>query len=247
MINPAADWPIHWVESATSSSDLVREAVADGATSGTGFLVGEQTQGRGRRGANWSSAKGGMYYSLLLKPTFPAKEWFGLAFVASLAVREAIAACLPNETVGLKWPNDVLIKGRGKVSGILIEASGDNLIIGTGVNIAPVTPIDGTRLPAAAIQDCGSIDLTPHQLAESYRDRLARRYEDYVRNGFDDVRTEWLAYCLHKGEMMRVHLSDKTITGTFIDLGVDGTMYLLADDGATHHISTGDVELIGTV
>jgi len=246
-MNPAPDWPINWVESATSSSDLVREAAAAGAASGTGFLVGEQTQGRGRRGASWSSAQGGMYYSLLLKPACPATEWFGLAFVASLAIREAIADCLTNETVGLKWPNDVLIKGRGKISGILIEVSGDNLIIGTGVNIAAVTPIDGTRLPAAAIQDCGSIDLTPRQLAESYRDRLARRYENYVHNGFDDVRTEWLAHCLHKGEMMRVHLLDKTITGAFMDLGADGTMYLLADDGATHHISTGDVELIGTV
>ena len=246
-MNPAPDWPINWVESATSSSDLVREAAAAGAASGTGFLVGEQTQGRGRRGASWSSAQGGMYYSLLLKPACPATEWFGLAFVASLAIREAIADCLTNETVGLKWPNDVLIKGRGKVSGILIEVSGDNLIIGTGVNIAAVTPIDGARLPAAAIQDCGSIDLTPRQLAESYRDRLARRYGDYVHNGFDDVRTEWLAHCLHKGEMMRVHLLDKTITGAFMDLGADGTMYLLADDGTTHHISTGDVELIGTV
>jgi biotin-(acetyl-CoA carboxylase) ligase len=46
---------------------------------------------------------------------------------------------------------------------------------------------------------------------------------------------------------MTVHLADTAISGVFADLGEDGTLHLLADDGTTHHISTGDVELMGQV
>ena len=80
MTVSTADWPITVVETATSSSDLARAAAADGAAEGTGFLVGTQTAGRGRRGRSWASGQGGMYYSVLLKPPFLPDRWFGLSF-----------------------------------------------------------------------------------------------------------------------------------------------------------------------
>ena len=51
---------INSVDVATSSSDLAWDAACDAAPAGTAFLVGEQTKGRGRRGASWLSARGGM-------------------------------------------------------------------------------------------------------------------------------------------------------------------------------------------
>ena len=46
--------------------------------------------------------------------------------------------------VALKWPNDVLI-GEDKVSGVLIEMDGDDLLVGIGVNLryAPDVPTSG--------------------------------------------------------------------------------------------------------
>ena len=75
------------VDSATSSSDLAWAAAAQGAPSGTAYLVREQTAGRGRRGAGWSSHRGGMYFSILLRPAIDTRHWFGLSFVAALAMR----------------------------------------------------------------------------------------------------------------------------------------------------------------
>ena len=82
------------VDVASSSSDLAWQAAADGAVSGTAFLVGEQTAGRGRRGAAWASARGGMYLSILLRPAVPPKAFFGLSFIAALAIRAELAARL---------------------------------------------------------------------------------------------------------------------------------------------------------
>ena len=205
------------VDVASSSSDLAWQAAADGAASGTAFLVGEQTAGRGRRGAAWSSARGGMYLSILLRSAIPPNAFFGLSFVAALAIRAELADCLPAQEICLKWPNDILAGG-GKICGILLEARGDSVVIGTGVNIAPVTPVAGARLPATSIHDIGGDDVTPTNLAESYAMNLLARVDDYVRAGFGPVRLEWLRHCAHIDGKVRVSTGTEVMEGFFDNL-----------------------------
>ena len=245
----SSNWSVTILQTATSSSDIVKQAAEQGAPEGTGILVLEQTAGRGRRGAVWQSAVGGMYFSLLLRPDFPVREWFGLSFVAALAIREELAAILPQNTVSLKWPNDVLVgdaRSYGKICGILSEASGETLIIGTGVNIAPVNTPANAKQPALAVQDFGA-NITPQELSKRYMANLGQRYSDYSQAGFAAVRDEWLKYAAHLGKPVSTQINGKTLFGLFDDLGQDGTMLLLDDDGGRHHISTGDVDLIGSL
>ena len=128
MLSKTGGAAITIVDSATSSSDLVWAAAAQDAPSGTAFLVREQTAGRGRRGAGWSSARGGMYFSILLRPAISQRLWFGLSFVAALAIRQELARCLADVPVMLKWPNDVLAGG-GKLCGILLEGRGEAVVM----------------------------------------------------------------------------------------------------------------------
>lgn len=232
------------VDVATSSSDLVWRAAADGAPSGTAFLVGEQTAGRGRRGAGWASAQGGMYLSVLLHPSTKTDTVWGLSFVAALAVREAIAACLPSVDVKLKWPNDILAGG-GKICGILLEARGDAVVIGTGVNIAPVTPLRDAKLPPVSFHELDDRTTTPEVLARDYATRLLHRAAQWEYDGFAPVRLEWLDHCAHIGQAVRVTTGSRVIVGDFEDLGEDGALVIRADDGTVQRVTTGDVELTG--
>lgn len=234
------------VDVATSSSDLAWQAASEGAPSGTAFLVGEQTAGRGRRGAGWSSARGGMYFSILLRPDVPASGLFGLSFLASLAIREEIARRLPVTDVTLKWPNDILAAG-GKICGILLEARDGAVVIGTGVNIEPVKMVPGAKLPAVAMRDFGDQETTAERLAYAYGSNLMARLTGYERDGFAPVRQEWLKHCGHLGTALRVGQVDSVVTGTFVDLGSDGTLHLEDSQGRRHAITTGDVELMGAV
>ena len=236
------------IDVATSSSDLAWQAAGSGAPAGTAFLVGEQTAGRGRRGSGWSSARGGMYLSMILRPQVEASTLWGLSFVAALAIREAIAERLPNQDVGLKWPNDVVVAG-GKVCGLLLEARDGAVVIGTGVNIAPVPAVPGAKLPAISLQDLGDAATTPAMLAEAYATRLLAGAALWERDGFSAVRLEWLRHCAHIGARMKVTTgwagSDVAIEGDFVDLGMDGALLLRNDTGAERRITTGDVELTG--
>jgi BirA family biotin operon repressor/biotin-[acetyl-CoA-carboxylase] ligase len=95
-------------------------------------LALSQWAGRGQFGRTWQSPPGNMYASWRLPN--PPKPWAGML---SLVVGYMIIRGLMSDggiEVQLKWPNDLLIKGK-KVGGILIEARGDVFIAGVGVNL----------------------------------------------------------------------------------------------------------------
>ncbi|MDR2176089.1 MAG: biotin--[acetyl-CoA-carboxylase] ligase, partial [Synergistaceae bacterium] len=117
----------------------------------------EQTAGRGRLTRRWESPKGGgIYFSILFRPSLPSSKVHLVNVAAALSVSEAVRSLLGVET-SLKWPNDLLLScssadssagaGRdavdretgGKICGILSEsvfrgASLDYCITGIGIN-----------------------------------------------------------------------------------------------------------------
>ena len=249
------NWSIATEQSATSTSDLAKRAAVNGAPSGHAFLAIEQTAGRGRHGRHWDSQKGGMYLSVLLRPSVPIDQWFALSFAASLAVLEAVRAKLATHLslaempqTGLKWPNDVIVAG-GKISGILLEVEGKALIVGSGVNIAPVGQVGSQSIAPIALADIwpdGVRDLPqPYDFATAYLDRLEFWYDRFLQSGFGPIRDAWLENALFLGQQVAVQCGAKVLSGFFHDLGMDGTMLLLDDSGQTRHITTGDVKLLG--
>ena len=249
------DWSLEVVPSATSTSDLARQAAAAGAPAYSAFLALEQTAGRGRRGRRWVSRHGGMYLSVLLRPHIDRAQWFGFSFIAALAVFEAIQSWFTAPLLGanqlkmgLKWPNDIIVGG-GKIAGILLEAGDDYLIIGSGVNIAPVEGDPKTGIPpvslAQFLNDAQAPMPTPDMLAAAYLDRLSIWYDVLVTLGFGPVRAAWLAHHAFAGQDLQVQTDEMAVRGRFVDLGMDGALVLLDDSGKTHHITTGDVQLFG--
>jgi BirA family biotin operon repressor/biotin-[acetyl-CoA-carboxylase] ligase len=205
-----------------------------------------------------------MYLSVLLRPTVKKKYWFALSFAASLAaldtVRHQLCQHFDNEHMpqtGLKWPNDVIMSG-GKIAGILLEAEGQTLIVGSGINIAPVHSLVRQRenykasnhqvVEPAALADiwpqtAGGLP-TPHLLARCFMTRLFYWHGKFDQSGFAPIRDAWLANALFFGETLSVWNGTKKISGVFNDLGMDGALLLLDDSGHTHHITTGDVQLL---
>lgn len=122
-----------------STNDDLLEAGKQGAPHGTGLAARAQTAGRGRRGHKWDSTAGNLLLSIVLRPCVNPAKYSGLAAVSGLVVLEALEKQgLANE-IGLKWPNDLVARGR-KLGGILVEAARDNegkpfAVCGIGVNV----------------------------------------------------------------------------------------------------------------
>jgi BirA family transcriptional regulator, biotin operon repressor / biotin---[acetyl-CoA-carboxylase] ligase len=102
-----------------------------------------QTMGRGQRGSQWHSEAGSsLCASFVLKPSFLSmQDQYFLYKIAALAVAKALQAVLGEDAhaVMIKWPNDILIKGK-KAAGILIENQVSEgrmtaAVIGVGLNV----------------------------------------------------------------------------------------------------------------
>jgi len=128
--------------SVTDSTQTVARFLAEqGAPDRTLVWADRQTAGRGRMQRRWDSGSGGLYFSLVLRPRFPASRLAEL----SLAAAGAAAAALSTQGISavVKPPNDVIgARGKrsGKVCGILAEASGgaravEWLVLGVGINV----------------------------------------------------------------------------------------------------------------
>ncbi|MBM4318447.1 MAG: biotin--[acetyl-CoA-carboxylase] ligase [Deltaproteobacteria bacterium] len=98
---------------------LLEEARLGLAGEGTVLLAEEQTGGRGRGDHRWESPPGmGLYLSALLRPTLPPERLGLVTLACGVAVCETCAQA--GVCAQLRWPNDVLVRGR-KLAGILCE------------------------------------------------------------------------------------------------------------------------------
>lgn len=104
---------------------------------GTVVLADNQISGRGRFNRDWISAPGkDLLVSIVLRPKLSQLRYVNMA--ATIAVAD-MAKNITEQSVSIKWPNDVRINGK-KVAGILVESALDNstlkhAIVGIGINV----------------------------------------------------------------------------------------------------------------
>jgi BirA family biotin operon repressor/biotin-[acetyl-CoA-carboxylase] ligase len=207
--------------------------------------AGRQTGGRGRRGRVWVSEPGNLFASLLLTDTAPPEHWPELAFVAALAIHDAVAEAAPalRTQLFIKWPNDLLLAGR-KFSGILIEGeSGSAVVVGIGVNC--VSHPSDTDYPATDLKAAGaqaSAEALFTILSAKMLGRLAQWNDG---EHFSTIRADWLARAAGRGEQVRVRLADEDLTGRFEDVDEAGRLVLSLADGSRKTIAAGDVLMLG--
>lgn len=235
-------------ETASTNADAL-EAARRGEAGGLWVSAGRQTAGRGSRGREWVSLPGNLYASLLLKDPAEARRLPELTFVASLAVRNALAGLAQSRQAtrdfSLKWPNDVLCGGR-KVSGILLETHevpgwGVAVVIGVGVNVAN-HPAE--TLHKASDLAAEGLSATPGDVLE----RIAVEMDEALRRwgggkGFSGIREDWLSQASGLGERIFVRLPNRQLSGLFEDLDDEGMLCLLLDDGSTVKLSVADIFL----
>lgn len=210
------------------------------------ITAGAQSAGRGRMDRSWASPAGNLYASLLLSDPAPLPHAPELAFVAALAVRDAVIAAAPGlaPVAQFKWPNDLLLAGR-KCAGILIEGEASagrsaSVVVGIGVNCMSHPPATPDR-PATDLS-CHGAAVTPEQLFERLSAAMCRRLVQWDRGAeFAGIRADWLAAARGVGEGITVRNGGGDRHGRFVGLDASGCLLLELPSGATEKIAAGDV------
>ncbi len=188
------------------------------------------------------SPPGNLYASTIVRPMAGDPPAHTLALVAAVALDQLLRAYIDPGRVMIKWPNDLLVDG-AKISGILLEAIDDAVVVGIGVNLAHhpegldrVT----TSLAAAAGTAPDPADFV-EDLAESFAHWLRRWRSERL----PAVLQQWRQRAHPIGTALTAGLPDGSrIDGVFDGLDDDGTLRLRLGDGMIHHVHAGDVFLL---
>ena len=235
---------IRIVEEAGSTNADLAALIREGRAGGEGewLVARRQSEGRGRHGRTWFDGSGNFMGSTLVRRLDRDPPPASLSFVAALAVHDAARRAIGEEAdLSLKWPNDVLLGG-GKLSGILLEMVGNNVVVGIGVNLVSAPDLPDRK--TASIADQGivpELETFAHGLAEAFAARLA----EWRREGLSVMLQRFLASSIHApGSSMRVHDGQgEPIEGRFAGLETsDGALRLRLADGSEHVIRAGDVD-----
>lgn len=229
-------------ETAASTNDEVRLLGEAGAPGGLVLLALQQTAGRGRRGAAWFSPAGeSLAFSILIRPEESKALWPRLALATGLAVAEAIESF--GVTAGIKWPNDVWIRGR-KVAGILVEAGRDFAVVGIGINVTTREfPAEVAGIATSLRIETGTDPLRPDVLGAILR-RFAIR-QGQIGGDFDGLLESVRQRCVLTGHRVSLSTASGPKQGTIEGIAPGGELILRTDSGLENLIQADEVRILG--
>ena len=128
---------IYYFNTIDTTQNFAMKIASKKNENGSVVISKKQTGGRGRMKRKWRSPVGGIWMSVIIHPEFDVTHTTLVPIATSLALCIAIEKTLKINTK-LKWPNDVILKGK-KVAGVLIDASIisnqiENMVLGIGIN-----------------------------------------------------------------------------------------------------------------
>lgn len=242
-------------ESVDSTQRLVREWLDEGTSEVAVAVAAHQTAGRGRRGRGWTAPAGA---ALLLSAGFRPSQLgtrhaWRLAATLSLAMLDAAedAAGLRDDTLWLKWPNDIVAEAADgrlvKVAGVLGESVSDgerveSAVVGIGVNSdwpAELFPTELAQSMSSLREVAGGRPIDNEALLDAFLARLEPRYEALRTGTFDAG--GWSRRQRTTGRLVEVDLGGRVLEGEA--RGVDpesGALIVQAGD-RLERVDTGEV------
>jgi len=165
--------------------------------------------------------------------------------ICSLVIADAIEG-LTGLPAGLKWPNDIFIRGR-KAGGILTESGTtgghlDYVVVGMGLNVnLAVSALPELRDMATSLSQELGREVSRLELLWKILEGIEMRYES-LRRG-KSPHEEWAARLINLGRQVQVTMPQGALAGWAEGVDADGVLILRLPDGQRKRILAGDVTL----
>jgi BirA family biotin operon repressor/biotin-[acetyl-CoA-carboxylase] ligase len=239
---------MHYYPSTPSTIDVARRMATEGDPAelhGTVVIAEEQTGGVGRLGRCWVSPEGGVWITIILRPTIPIDHVFMITMAGAVAIARAIRREFDLGAM-IKWPNDIYI-GDKKVAGLLLELSAESdvihhclLSIGIDVNIdidelSPSLQRDVTTIKAELDREVNRATFLARLLRE-----FERHYDLLEAQEYDAIVREWKSMSCTLEQRVHVNTLKRSIEGEAIDIDEYGALLIRKENGRIERVIAGD-------
>jgi len=213
--------------------DIAKEYARKGYPEWTIIVAEEQTSGRGRMNRKWVSPKGGLWFSIILRPKFEPKYVIHTGLIIALSITEVLIEKY-NLDAKVKWPNDVYIDNVGKIAGILVESSItgfkiDFIIAGIGLN----TNVDKKHLEdlkATSLLELLGKRVDNKNILRYIIDRI-KLYYSLIPEGLPLIIGRYNNVLLNRGEIIRLKTPEGEVKGILREIDSNAGIVLMNRNG----------------
>jgi BirA family biotin operon repressor/biotin-[acetyl-CoA-carboxylase] ligase len=235
---PGRESKIHYFQELSSTMDVARKMARNGCPDFTVVIAGFQNMGRGRLQRVWHSEKGGLYFTIILRPNLDPAFNFRFNFAASLVLAKVLQKMF-HVDAKVKWPNDIIVDNL-KLSGMLsemgIEAGKPSYVnIGIGVNVNN----DPTEQEpnATTLKKLLGTHIDRRRLLSSFLDDFQELVSD---SPLKDIITQWKQHTMTIGKRVKIFTTGDCHEGIALDVDDTGALILEKEDGTKKKVIYGD-------
>ncbi|RLB91383.1 MAG: biotin--[acetyl-CoA-carboxylase] ligase [Deltaproteobacteria bacterium] len=236
--DPSVRDQIYHFQEVETTMDTAKTLAREGAPHFSCVIAEHQTRGRGRLNREWISSRGGLWFTLILKPLEPPPLVYIYNFAASLSLSRVLNQ-LFDVDISVKWPNDLLL-GKQKLAGMLseMETRGDMvqfLVIGIGINVN--NDPSNKEFKAVSLKNVLKKKVSRKQILTAFLLEFKNRI--HAIKG-PEIIDQWKKQTSTIGSRVRVETFDSFHEGTAIDVDETGALIIEDDQQTRKKIIYGD-------
>jgi BirA family transcriptional regulator, biotin operon repressor / biotin---[acetyl-CoA-carboxylase] ligase len=230
-------------------SEALRVLAESGAREGTVVLAETQHAGRGWFGKPWfPPERANLYAAVLFRPPIARHAVRAFAFIATLALTDAIAA--EGARAEVRWPNEVLIDGRrlGRTLTTVgpAESIADFVVLGVEVSLnvsreALDRALGASSRLVTSLKEAVGHPIDRNRFTAAFLNHLERWLGVYRARGPSAILRAWNDLEVLRGHVVEVRAADVSRRGRVAGVDDEGRLVLERGRGAERAIATGEV------
>jgi len=242
---------VYYFDTIDSTQNYAIEISKKKNENGSVVISQRQTAGRGRMNRKWVTVKGGLSMSIILHPKFDTSVSTLFPMAASLALATAIQKTI-NIKPNVKWPNDVVIKGK-KVAGMIADASIqsnliDSVVLGVGINYKVDTKhLERQLKKTENFYGVASLlkvndSTNPLEMIQNFLSELEKIIVLLDRGETSKIIQRWEKISSTVGKKVSVKTNNGTVIGLAKKINSDGSLNIVKN-GKTQRLLVGDISI----
>ena len=230
---------LHIFESVPSTNQTLWDLLKQGADKNSVVIATQQTSGRGQWGRQWISPTGGLYLSMGIVPKLEATDSYQLTLASAWGIAAGLRQC--GVSVGIKWPNDLVLHGR-KLGGILTETKVHNeqiiqAVVGVGINWANPVPDTGINLESWQLSQPTKPISCLEMLTNTVLLGIKSGIECLCQEGVNVLLSRYLDLLTNIGDQVYIN----NLLGTVVGVNLQGKLHVSFDTDEKNDIKRPEI------
>ncbi|WP_044957233.1 biotin--[acetyl-CoA-carboxylase] ligase [Butyrivibrio sp. LC3010] len=231
-------------ETLESTNKTAKSAAVLDARHGSVIISEIQSNGTGKRKSSFTSPKGGIYMSIILRP-----ENLSFSNCSLITPLTTVCICKALEassglSPSIKWMNEIYLNDK-KVCGILTESGGDfdtgdmqYVVVGIGIYFSSDSLIENAKSPIGSLFKSGEEPISRNELIAYILNELLSSSNSEKFSDPEFIIAEYKKRLKSLGKTVTINSDEGTYTAKAIDIDKNGKLIVELPDKTTKTLSS---------